>query len=84
MFVQHGFPQSEAERAAAKRQQDALQCLKELSQWQAVIVGQLEQLIRGGAPDRIRLRIAEASEEYGIRLRALMEAEPYRLEGPRR
>jgi hypothetical protein len=82
-FVQHGH-QSEAERAADVQQRERLQLVKEISEWQAVIVLQLEQLIRGAPPDGIRQRIAEASEEYGVRLRAIMEAEPYRLTGPTR
>jgi len=82
-FVQYGH-QTEAERAADERQREAMQTIKEIGQWQGVIVGQLEQLIRGGPPDAIRQRIAEASEEYGVRLRAVMGAEPYRLTGPTR
>ncbi len=82
-FVQYGY-QTEAERAAAERQRDAMQLVKEIGEWQTVITGQLEQLIRGAPPDRIRQRIAEASEEYGVRLRTLLEAEPYRITGPRR
>jgi hypothetical protein len=82
-FVQYGY-ETEAERAAAKKQRDAMQLVKEIGEWQQVIVGQLEQLIRGAPPDRIRKRIQEASSEYGIRLAALLEAEPYRLTGPSR
>lgn len=82
-FVQFGY-QTEAERAAGERQRDAMQLIKEIGEWQAVIVGQLEQLIRGAPPDAIRQRIAEASEEYGERLTTLLKAEPYRLTGPRR
>jgi hypothetical protein len=84
MFVQYGVHQTEAERAAAERQRERMQLVKEIGEWQAVIVSQLEQLIRGAPPDRIRKRIAEASEEYGVRLRTLLESEPYRLTGPSR
>jgi hypothetical protein len=82
-FVQYGH-QTEAERAAAERQRERMQIVKEIGEWQAVIVCQLEQLIRGAPPDRIRARISEASEEYGVRLRALLGPEPYRLTGPTR
>ena len=82
-FVQYGH-ETEAERAAAQRQRERLQLVKEIGEWQAVIVLQLEQLVRGAPPDRIRSRISEASREYGVRLEALLEAEPYRLTGPSR
>jgi hypothetical protein len=82
-FVQYGY-QTEAERAADERQRDAMQLIKEIGQWQAVIIGQLEQLVRGAPPDRIRTRISEASREYGVRLEMLLGVEPYRLKGPGR
>jgi hypothetical protein len=82
-YVQYGY-ESADERAAAERQREALQLIKEIGQWQQVIVSQLEMLIRGSPPDAIRKRIAEASKEYGVRLEALLGAEPYRLTGPRR
>jgi hypothetical protein len=83
-FIQYGF-QTEAERAADQHRRDLEQQLKELAQWQGVIVGQLEQLIRGAPPDRIRARINEASREYGIRLKALLESgSSYQITGPSR
>jgi hypothetical protein len=83
-MVVHVPYMSEAEIAAARKQREAMQLVKEIGEWQAVIIGQLEQLIRGAPPDRIRQRVAEASKEYGFRLAALLESEPYRLTGPAR
>jgi hypothetical protein len=83
-FVQYGY-QTEAERAAAERQRDAMALIKRISEHQAVIVGQLEQLVRGGPPDAIRARIAEEGVEYGFLLEELMgSVAQYRITGPRR
>jgi hypothetical protein len=83
-MVVHVPYMSEAEIAAARKQQDSMRLVKEIGEWQQVIVGQLEQLIRGGPPDAIRKRISEASAEYGERLGKLLKDEPYRLSGPAR
>jgi hypothetical protein len=80
-FVQYGY-QSEADRAADGRQRDAMRLIKEIGQWQAVIVSQLEQYVRGADPKGVRERIAEASNEYGIRLKAIMNSSPPRISGP--
>jgi hypothetical protein len=42
---------SPQEIEAAIKQRDAMQLVKEIGQWQAVIIGQLEQLVRGGPPE---------------------------------
>jgi hypothetical protein len=72
-FVQYGYHQTEAQRAAEERQRDAMELVKEISQHQAVIIGQLEQLIRGGPPEGILQRIAEEGVEYGVRLEAILK-----------
>lgn len=82
-FVQYGF-QTEAERAADQRQRDGMQTIKEISEWQAVIIGQLEMLVRGHPLDAIRQRIAEASQEYGERLTKLLADRSCRIAGPKR
>jgi hypothetical protein len=83
MFVQYGYV-TEAERAADQRRRDAMQLIREIGDWQSVIVQQLEMLVRGHPPDAIRKRISEASIEYGERLSKIMNDEPYRLTGPSR
>jgi hypothetical protein len=82
-FIQYGY-QTEAEIAAAKKQRDLMQLVTEIGQQQAVIVGQLEQLIRGAPPDRIWDRIEQASLEYGDGLRLIRASFPHRLTGPSR
>jgi hypothetical protein len=82
-YVQYGH-QTDAERAADERQREALETIKEIGQWQAVIVLQLQMLVRGHPPDAIRQRIAEASREYGERLTRLLEEQPRRIAGPKR
>jgi len=72
-MVVHTPYMSQDEINAARRQEDALRRVKEISQQQAVIINQLEQLIRGAPPDAIKKRIAEASEEYGARLEWLLD-----------
>jgi hypothetical protein len=81
-FVQYGH-QTDVERAADERQREALQIIKEIGEWQSVIVLQLQMLVRGHPPDAIRQRIAEASREYGERLTSLLSQQPYRLTGPK-
>jgi hypothetical protein len=71
-FIQFGY-QSEAERAADERRRDALELVKEIGFCQATIVGQLEQLVRGGPPAVILQRIADEGTEYGIRLEAILK-----------
>jgi hypothetical protein len=82
-YVQYGH-MTEAERAADERHREAMEMIKLISQHQAVIVGQLEQLVRGHPPDAIRKRIAEEAAEYGLLLEELMgSVDQYRLTGPK-
>jgi hypothetical protein len=83
-FVQYGH-ETEAERAAAQKQRDAFELIKRISQHQATIVGQLEQLVRGGPPDAIWKRIAEEGVEYGRLLGEIRgSVAQYRITGPSR
>jgi hypothetical protein len=76
---------SEAEIAAGRRQREAMELIKKIGQHQAVIIGQLEQLVRGGPPDAIRRRIAQEGAEYGILLEELLgSVAQYRVTGPTR
>jgi hypothetical protein len=84
VFVQTIYSTPE-EIAAARKQRDAMELIKRISQHQAVIIGQLEQLVRGHPPDAIRKRIAEEAAQYGVLLEELMgSVAQYRLTGPTR
>ena len=82
-FVQYGVHQTEAERAADTQRRDIEQCLKELGEWQAVILIALGVMIRGGATKASLAQVENASAEYGKRFAKIMTyASAYRLAAP--
>jgi hypothetical protein len=82
-FVQYGVHRTEAERAADNHRRDIEQCLKELAEWQSVILIALGIQIRSGATKATDAQLDNACAEYGKRFTAIRDyTSAYRLAAP--
>jgi hypothetical protein len=74
-----------ADAAAREKATEMAQLLKELEEWQRVIVVNLGVMIRGGANRASLQQLEDATAEYGERFRAITDyASVYRLGRPSR